>query len=177
MKSTEYLIGDAPDGYKIGVETEYKDGDMYISRILPGTNMYHTERTTVKMFKENITTNAETIEVIDTEGNVVEDNKKVGTGMTLKLTKGDKEISILLVVMGDLDGDGRLMVNEPTTLQKEIILGGLTDIQKIAGDVNCDGKIKIDDITFLKQIISGKIIDQDAGERADFSNLADIYKK
>ena len=177
LKSTEYLIGDAPDGYKIGVETEYKDGDMYISRILPGTNMYHTERTTVKMFKENITTNAETIEVIDTEGNVVEDNKKVGTGMTLKLTKGDKEISILLVVMGDLDGDGRLMVNEPTTLQKEIILGGLTDIQKIAGDVNCDGKIKIDDITFLKQIISGKIIDQDAGERADFSNLADIYKK
>lgn len=176
LKSSEYLIGEAPEGYKIGIETEYKEGDKYISRILPGTNMYYTDRVTAKMFMSNIHTNADLIEILDKENAIGEDDK-VGTGMTLQLTKGEQNITITLAVTGDLNGDGIILVNDVTIIKEKLISNDATELEILAGDVSCDGKLRINDITSLRQILAGVIVDSKTREKADFKNLFDIYKK
>lgn len=153
LRSEQYLIGDAPDGYTTGTQTEYKDGDLYISRILPYVSKYHEDRTTVEMFKNNITTNADTIEIIDTDGNVKVDTDKVGTGMTLKLTRGNKEISVAIIVTGDTNGDGVLTAADISAVTNHR-LGKITlvDAYLEAADTNYDKDITAADKSRLTNI-------------------------
>ena len=142
LKSTEYLIGDTPEGYTTGTETEYKDGDEYISRILPYISMFHVDRTTVRILKDNISTNADIIEIYDDKNNLLKDTDLVGTNMTLKLIKKSQEITIKTVVTGDLNGDGKVTSADISGLTNHSLgIKTLQDAYLKAADTNYDTRI------------------------------------
>lgn len=152
LKSTEYVIGEAPSNYKKGDETEYKDGDEYISRILPYVSRYHSERTTSQMIKDNIISNADNIEIYKEE-NKISDTDIIGTNMTLKLTKGSQNISIKVIVTGDTNGDGKLTAADISALTNHR-LGKLKleGAYLIAADTNYDGTLTAADKSKLTNI-------------------------
>lgn len=142
LKSTEYLIGDAPENYTRGIETQYKDGDKYISRVLPEVSRYHESRTTIADFKNNILTNAETIEIYDENNNILNERDLVGTNMTLKLIKGSQTIEIKIIVTGDINGDGKLTSADISGVTNHRLgLRLLENAYLEAADVNYDGNI------------------------------------
>ena len=121
LKSTEYTISDETN-YKEDAkleETVYEDGDKYIFGIMPQSGNTVTEDeinkgTSVKDFISKITTNADEIKIFKTVINEeteqqeeVAEDKLVGTGMILKLTKGKQTIEIKLIVRGDTIGTGK----------------------------------------------------------------------
>ena len=100
--------------YKVGENNIdiYEDGDIYLDKIEP--------ETTVKKLIENSDTNG-TITVIDEKGNKLEEDELVGTGMTIKVTRYDEEITMTAVVMGDLDGNGLVTATDLSTLNQVIL--------------------------------------------------------
>ena len=120
---------------------------------MPYITRYHENRTTKKVFLQNISTNAETIQIIDTHGNTVNDEALIGTGMTLKLTKGSQSISIKIVVTGDADGNGKITAADISSITN-YRLGKLelTGAYLKAIDTNYDGKITAADKSKLTNI-------------------------
>ena len=153
LKSKVYLIGEAPESYKIGVETAYKNGDVYISRVLPYITKYHKDRTTKEVFIKNIETNADSIQIVDVNGNEVKEKDIIGTGMTLKLTKETQNISITIVVTGDADGNGKITSADISRITN-YRLGKLelTGAYLKAIDTNYDGKITAADKSKLTNV-------------------------
>lgn len=136
LKSTEYLIGNGvnpKDLWSPGEESKYEKGDLYIKGIRPqaGVRVYNNLETPntgtyLEELLSKLDTNADDIkvyipekdeddEIILKDENIVGDNRLIGTGMIIKLTKGDQEIRLTLIVRGDLIdkehdvvGDGRV---------------------------------------------------------------------
>ena len=108
------LLYYASEKYKVGENNIdiYEDGDIYLDKIEP--------KTTVKKLIENSDTNG-TITVIDAQGNEVKEDELVGTGMTIKVTRYDEEITMTAVVMGDLDGNGLVTATDLSTLNQTIL--------------------------------------------------------
>lgn len=132
LKSTEYLIGNGvnpKDLWSPGEESKYEKGDLYIKGIRPqaGITIYPNQNpintgTYLDELLSNLDTNADEVkvyipekneddEIILKDENIVGDNRLIGTGMIIKLTKGDQEIRLTLIVRGDLTfsrtvGDG-----------------------------------------------------------------------
>ena len=125
---------------------EYVIGDKYISRVAPYIDRI-AEGTTVKTFKDNIiVTEGANIEILGLDGIALSDNDLVGTGMTLKITKDSKEIRVSIVVIGDIDGDGKLATNDldreldmvvDRQIKNEKIL--TEELMKMAADLDFDG--------------------------------------
>ena len=87
-------------------------------------------------------------------GKKIENTEKVGTGYKLKDTKNNKEYT--LVVLGDVNGDGKVTPADSTiALRTYVGLSKLTDAEKLAGDVNGDGKITPADSTILLRTYVG----------------------
>lgn len=145
LKSTEYLIGKGTsedDSWNPGDETEYKEGDLYIKGIRPqaGLRIYPTQDppntgTYLEELLSKLTTNADDIkvyipekneddEILLKDENIIDNNRLIGTGMIIKLTKGDQEIRLTLIVRGDLlstgrtVGDGKVTNVESVRLKK-----------------------------------------------------------
>lgn len=145
LKSTEYLIGKGTsedDSWNPGDETEYKEGDLYIKGIRPqaGLRIYLTKDppntgTYLEELLSKLTTNADDIkvyipekneddEILLKDENIIDNNRLIGTGMVIKLTKGDQEIRLTLIVRGDLlstgrtVGDGKVTNVESVRLKK-----------------------------------------------------------
>ena len=130
LKSTEYYIGTGEnrageiDYWTPGNESTYKEGDLYIQGIRPqaGMRLYPKQDmpnygTYLEEFLLNLETNADKTTVyipteIDSNGNrVLDENSKldenddktlIKTGMVVKLTKGSQEITLTIIVRGDL---------------------------------------------------------------------------
>ena len=59
------------------------------------------------------------------------------------------------IVIGDVNGDGKIDINDATLIQKYLAdLEKLTDEQKAAADVNGDGKIDINDATLIQKYVA-----------------------
>ena len=79
---------------------EVTGGEMtYIENIKPGT--------TVKTLKDNIETNG-TIEIYKESVKITNNNTKLTTGMTVKISLNDEQRNYVIVVTGDLNGDGNM---------------------------------------------------------------------
>lgn len=131
--------------YKIGENDidNYEDGDIYLDKIEP--------KTTVEQFKNNCDTNGE-ITVYDKDGNALGNDDLVGTGMTLKDVKDDQSITLTLIVMGDLNGDGKATIVDLTRLNMWLIgARAETEIQIKAADVSHNGKVTVTDLVKLNQ--------------------------
>lgn len=99
---TEYRI--LYNGGALEVElTDYKEeaeGEItYISDITPNTE--------ISKIEENIETNGE-IKIYKGTEEIIEKNSKIATGMTLKITLNNKTKEYIVVVTGDLNGDGQM---------------------------------------------------------------------
>lgn len=152
---------------RIGNSYLLEDG--YITRIMPETK--------VNDFKTNLLLE-ETIEVIDEEGNKLEDDSIVGTGMSCNI--GDKTYK--LSALGDLSGDGKISITDLVKMNLHIVKINLlgNDFEKSA-DINGDKKTTLTDLVLLN-LIQTKIKDikEYALESANPSNPSDeksIYVK
>jgi len=88
------------------------------------------------------------------DGKKIANTEKVGTGYKLKDTKNNKEYT--LVVLGDVNGDGKITPADSTVLLRAYVgLTNMTDAEKLAGDVNGDGKITPADSTVLLRAYVG----------------------
>ena len=137
--------------YKIGENDidNYEQGDIYLDKIEPNT--------TLKDFIANCDTNGD-ITVINSEGKELSDDDLVGTGMTMKVKRYDEEITLTLVVMGDLDGDGKVTAVDLSTLNQAILkTTKLENAEFKAADLDDSKKITATDLSTINDTILGNI--------------------
>lgn len=125
--------------------------------------------TTVKDFKEGLTTNDDaTIIIKDKDGKVLGDDDLVGTGSTVEISKEIEKIpegqenpvketikeTFTIKVTGDIDGNGKLTVTDLSQLKDYIMTGkSLDGIYYEAADINGDGKITLTDLSLMKELL------------------------
>ncbi len=123
--------------------TKYVISEEFISKIEPNT--------TVREFKNNVVCNREIV-IKDKDGNTLGEDDCVGTGMTL--TADTLEFN--LVVIGDVNGDGKISTTDIAKLKLHYIeKEELTGINLMAADINGDGKISISDLAGIKLMFIG----------------------
>ena len=134
-------IPDKPD--KITSE-KYKIEEGYILRILP--------ETTIKQFKENVTTDNEMV-FVDKEGNTMKDNDLISTGVKIKV---GKTLQYTLIVIGDIDQYTKITINDIAKLKLHLIESKpLTGIELKAAYIDKDNEVTINDLAQLKLILIG----------------------
>lgn len=136
-------------------------GDYFISSVLQNFQMIssnfkinHDKLTiianlgklyTVADFRQNIE-NGEAVYVTNSDGTAVSETQLIATGM--KAAAPNSDVSYTLIVMGDVDGDGRcttldaLTTLKAATGNKELLP---TYEQKFAADLTGDGRVWADD--------------------------------
>ena len=113
-----------------------------ISKIAP--------ETTVAQFKQNVTTKQEMV-FTDKEGNTLNDERVLGTGMKVKV---GETLEYTIVVTGDIDGDAKITVNDLAKIKLHIIEKELlSGISLKAADVDEDEKITVNDVARIKLIL------------------------
>lgn len=138
LKSAKYKIGEND----IDI---YEDGDVYLDKIEP--------KTTFAQFRSNCETNG-IMTVIDHNGNILGENDLVGTNMTIKVTKDDEEIIITAVVMGDIDGNGKVTISDWSEMNKVVLKERtLEGAQFKAADLDDNEKITVSDSSTENQVI------------------------
>ena len=148
----DLIIDDAKVGIDIIKEQEtdpnlitskkYKIGEKYITRIVP--------ETTVEEFRGNVITNEEMV-FTDGLGNVIGEKEIIKTGTKLKV---GNEKEYILIVIGDIDKDGIININDLARIRLHLIdLKLLTGIELYAADVDNDNDVTINDIAQMKLIL------------------------
>ena len=108
--------------------------------------------TTIGEFKDNLLNPNEYIKIYDSEGNELEDDEEVRTGLVIKLEYGSNVVDeAILVVRGDIDGDGVVSLADYMD-----IINHYVEIEEIteypfflAADVDEDETINMADATKL----------------------------
>ena len=104
--------------------------------------------TTIREFKLNLLNDSRTINIYDLDGNIVEDDEIVKTGLIIKLEYNDKTYDeATMVVRGDVDGDGYVNVTDYiTVLNHALEVDDIVDYAKFAAaDVEEDEMINVTD--------------------------------
>ena len=140
----EFTIDIPIDDTITSVEYDVNMDSYYIKNIQP-----ETELTT---FKKAIFTEVG-YTVFNLSGNQVLDNEMIGTGYRL-ITDTGKEY--VLIVMGDLNGDGEMKLTDLSMIRKHYLaLETLTDEYEKAADVDNNGNISLNDISLIRKMILG----------------------
>lgn len=127
----------------------YTIDEKYLSRVSP--------KTTVEEFIKKCESNG-TIEIFDQNGNKLNSNDIVGTGMTVRATKDDEKIELKISVIGDLNGNGKVTLTD--IARAELAYIGNIELEneyKLSADINNDGKQTLTDIAKLEQYVVGLI--------------------
>ena len=133
--------------YKIGENDidNYEDGDIYLDKIQP--------ETTLKQLMENCDTNG-IISVIDKNGKEITEDEIVGTGMKIKVTRYGQQIQLTAVVMGDLDGDGKVSAVDLSTLNQVLLkIIQINGAEFKAADLDDNKKITATDLSTINNTI------------------------
>lgn len=153
--NAEIIVSDAQIELDIKEETvvtpegidsdKYVIDDEYISRIAPDTKFSE--------FQQHIQTEQKYI-VKDISGNTIGEEDIIKTGMTLLL---DNNKQFTLIVVGDLDGDGKFTINDIAKfklhyIEKEL----LTGVYLKAADMDADKKVTVNDLAQMKLVYIGK---------------------
>ena len=177
VATNKYVIGNTinPEGYSFGDTTEYKEGDKYISRVTPYIKDYQ-EGTTLATFVNNLIitdenrltlTDGYEVKVLDLNGNALSENDLVGTGMKLVVTKDSDRVELTIVVIGDLDGDGKVAPSDVSEVRSYMALDRESEsfteeqrvIRNMAADVNFNGipasHSEIVDVTAMRLSTTG----------------------
>ena len=133
--------------YKVGENDidNYEDGDIYLDKIQP--------ETTLKQLMENCDTNG-IISVIDKNGKEITEDEIVGTGMKIKVTRYEQQIQLTAIVMGDLDGDGKVSAVDLSTLNQAILKDTkLGELEFKAADLDDNQKLTATDLSTINNTI------------------------
>ncbi len=91
-------------------------------------------------------------------GEVLTGSKKVGTGTTVTLSTSDGEViqSYVIIVKGDVNGDGAVSASDYVII-KNSIMGSvnLDKSQRLGADANADGEVSALDYVLIKNHIMG----------------------
>ncbi len=137
-------IPDVPENPDKITSEKYKIENDYISRILP--------ETTIKQFKENVTTNNKIV-FIDENGRTMNDNEIISTGVKIKV---GKTLQYTLIVIGDIDKDTEITINDLAKLKLHLIESEtLTGIELKAAYIDNDNEVTLNDLAQLKLILIG----------------------
>lgn len=178
LKTDKYVISTV-DKYSTDANAgEYVDGDQYIFGVKPGIGAYRQDEenkgTITADLIDNITTNADKIEIITRNNEILGNDELIGTGMKLVLTKGEEKIELTIIVLGDVDGNGKLEGSDKTKASKYISQDDTSQFdtveKKLALDVNLDGKIRPSDLTLLRQALANDDNSQMGGVRNENNN-------
>ena len=143
LKSEKYKIGEN----NIDI---YEKDDMYLDKIEP--------ETTVKELKNNCETNG-TIEVLDEKNEVLSDDELVGTNMTIQVSRKNEKITLTAVVMGDLDGNGKVTATDLSALNQAFLkIIKLEDAAFKAADLDDNNKLSATDLSTINNTILKNII-------------------
>ena len=116
-------------------------------------------KTTLAEFIDNCDTNG-VIRVYKEDGSSISKSDLVGTTMIIKVTKDNEEITMIAVVMGDIDGDGLNTAQDLSEMNKNC-LGTATPMLSgtrfLAADLDDNEKISATDLSELKQAIMESI--------------------
>lgn len=125
-----------------------KDG--YLTKINP--------ETTIKDLKDLIVTNG-MMNVFDVEGKEIQDDTEmVKTGMKVKVYTDLENVEYVLIVPGDVTGDGKSNLKDILLINKyRLNKVELSEHLFIAADVKEDGKVDIKDILQINKYRLGKI--------------------
>lgn len=133
------------DIYKIGENDikNYENGDIYITKIKAETKL------------------TDFINQLDTNGNVEVYNKKelkltdkdiIGTGMKLIVTKDEEKIELIIAVIGDLDGNGKITITDLSEMNKALLgIKKLEGEYKLAADFDDNNKVTVTDLSMLNK--------------------------
>lgn len=135
------------DKYRIGETNvfDYEEGDKYITKISPNT--------TLADFKLNCKTNGN-ITVYKQDGEELGDDEYIGTGMTLVDELNGETITITLIVMGDVNGNGKIDTSDLTSLRGALYEGNeLDDIALKALDIEYRNIINTKVLTILRNVL------------------------
>ena len=133
--------------YKVGENDidNYEYGDIYLDKIQP--------ETTLKQLMENCDTNG-IISVIDKNGKEITEDEIVGTGMKIKVTRYGQQIQLTAVVMGDLDGDGKVSAVDLSTLNQVLLkIIQINGAEFKAADLDDNKKITATDLSTINNTI------------------------
>ena len=138
LKSEKYKIGEN----NIDI---YEENDIYLDKIEP--------ETTVKELIANCDTNG-TITVINSNGETLGEDDLVGTNMTIKDTRGNQEITLTAVVMGDLDGNGKVTATDLSALNQVVLkLIEIKNAEFKAADLDDNLKLTATDLSTVNNCI------------------------
>lgn len=137
-------------------ETEkYTIRDGFILKIRPGISPIGSKEikgTTVKEFKENIKTNQK-MTFLSNDNKELKDEDVIGTGTVLKL--GENQ-NYTLIVRGDIDGNGKVSVNDLAKLKLHYIeMESLTGNSLKAADIDGNGNVSMIDLAQIKLTLIG----------------------
>lgn len=131
-----------PDRLEEITSDKYQIEEKHISRIAPNT--------TVSQFKQKVKT-AQKMVLINPEGKTLGDNDLITTDTILKL--GDN-IQYTLIVIGDVDCDGEITINDLAKIKLHIIEIQLLEETRLqAADVDGDGEVTINDLAQVKLVL------------------------
>ena len=148
--STEFTINVVDSDF---IDTDF---DIYMD-----TAVLDEKANTVSEIKSKITTNM-TVNIVDAMGNYIADSSKVGTGATIKIVDANGELveSIMVVVSGDIDGDGYVSKDDYTNIYSYITLTDtLEGAYFAAADLNRDGSVDGFDAIYLDLYLNGYMDD------------------
>ena len=130
----------------------YEIGEKYITKI--------KSKTKVKDLKGKIETNAKEIKIYSKENLEVKDEEIIGTGMQVHLRRENEKKTLILVIAGDVNGDGEVKVSDMTILNRyRLNKRSLEEESIMAGDVTADGKVDFKDIVKINRYRLNKITD------------------
>lgn len=115
------------------------------------------EHTTVATFRKNVTISAGEMKVYDTSNKEIKDGE-VTTGSVVKLIRDDGTVdkSFTLVLLGDINADGKISIVDLILVRKQLLGMSSTKNEYFqASDVNQDGKVSIVDLIFIRKHLLG----------------------
>lgn len=121
------------------------------------------EENLVKDIKKKIITDLD-IQIIDKNGQVMQDNDVVGTGSKIQIKKDGKILKeYKIIIYGDINGDGKITSVDLLVLQRYILeIDKLEEIYIKAGNIRKNGKkpTSIDLLLIQRHILGLEIIEQ-----------------
>ena len=89
-------------------------------------------------------------EILDLEGNHLEEAAIIGTGYKIKMEHGEEHT---LIVWGDFNGDGKISVAELARVSRIAVQTDEPTLsEKMIIDVSLDGKIMINDLAAISRL-------------------------
>lgn len=108
---------------------------------------------TVKDLKDQMLNDNQDLRVYS-EGEEMTDDELVGTGAIIKLVVDLKEYdSKIIVVLGDVNGDGEISIADRMMTQNKVLGGELTTVEMLAADVTLDTEVSIADYMMIQSHI------------------------